>query len=631
MATLALRGFGKDAAKKFVDAKCIQEGQDKRRLIIEELWDEEDFDACVFDEDTMMTHILDCYAALCSFQQYRGSKKQSKKLDAKTQQAKNKVFKTAMSLMSEGMTNDDAKIPDDTSALSNFLTKFPNDAKKTDGRGWMPLHWAVLAVGTPVGDFYGLVEEDVKLLYAADLQSLQRFYDAEDDEWTEEDQYRYTPAHFLCMQPNTPHTMSLLRYFSTCNPQALINSEALYSDFSLLHAICQFGQPTEELLQHLLQLDSTQVTKTCGQHNYTPLQHLCGNDCCNERLMTCLLQFDSSAAVVAGAIRVSHHSTADPANLLERVDMLLKVNPEAAQHRFDSSQENLLHCLGGYSDSRDNSSALCIDIMKRILALYPDAVKEVNNDGELPLHTAAKYNTIEVMGFLLGLYPESVAIVTVGTLRNSLHLLFHGFFVTNREQKVRYLCSRYPDYIRQRDKDGETPLHTALHHLYSKDVSLLKILFEFGGQELIKLPTVHPTATNDSCNGWLPLHYFIRYFWLPWREHDLHCFISKEADFFRSMLLWYPEAAGIEAGNGSYKMTPYQLAVERDLNPYYLRLLLRAAPDLNPSELRRLNWAERRMAMFMAFRAVTTDVTPLMLARLRFENKDLVKHVVSFL
>ena len=78
-------------------------------------------------------------------------------------------------------------------------------------------------------------------------------------------------------------------------------------------------------------------------------------------------------------------------------------------------------------------------------------------------------------------------------------------------------------------------------------------------------------------------------------------------------------------------MTPYQLAVDMSLPPYYLRLLLCAAPNLNPAELHRLNYAERRMAMFMAFRAVTTGVTPLLLARLRFENKDLVKHVVSFL
>ena len=109
-------------------------------------------------------------------------------------------------------------------------------------------------------------------------------------------------------------------------------------------------------------------------------------------------------------------------------------------------------------------------------------------------------------------------------------------------------------------------------------------------------------------------------------------------------LRWHPEAAGIEGGvdvavvededndedvNG--RKTPYQLAIDGNLPPYYLRLLLRAAPDLNPAELHRLNYAERRMAMFLAFKAVTSQKKPVVLKRLCFENKDLVKHVMSYL
>ena len=93
----------------------------------------------------------------------------------------------------------------------------------------------------------------------------------------------------------------------------------------------------------------------------------------------------------------------------------------------------------------------------------------------------------------------------------------------------------------------------------------------------------------------------------------------------------YPEAAGIEGGVGILKMTPYQLAVDENLPPYYLRLLLRAAPNLSPTKLRRLNYAERRLAMFLSFKAVTSQKKPVALKRLCSENKDLVKLVVSFL
>ena len=597
----------------------------RAKLINEELWEKEDFDVCVFDEDKMMTHMLDCYAALCSFQQYRGGREQSNQLDAKTQQTKNKAFKIAMSLMSRGMTHDDAEEQEDTSALSNFVTMFPDDTKHTDGRGWMPLHWAALALGTPEGD--GLVEEEVKLIYAIDPPALQRFHDSVKDREDDPDLHRYTPAHFLCIQPVTPFTMSLLRYFSMCNLTALISST--YTSLSVLHATCRFGQPTEELLQHLLQLDSSQVTKECGD-GYTPLQYLCQNDCCNERLMNCLLQFDSSAAVVGGGISACITSK-DPSSMLEKVDILLKVNPEAAQYHFGPSQRNLLHVIS----SKEMSPALCIDVMKRILVLYPDAVKEVNSIGELPVHIAAKRSSLEVMEFLLNVYPESATIVTVGKSENLLHLATEPFYnLSMRDAKIRYLCSRFPEFIRQRKNNGETPFHIAVYYHWFptyQPYQLLaaKILCEIGGgQELVRLPAVHPTpTTNHTQNGWLPLHFFI----FSSSDSTLPSPVSEKADFLRLLLRWCPEAAGIEAGNGYYKKIPYQMAVNNNLDPYFLRLLLRAAPAFNPAELHRTNFAERRMAMFMAFRAVTAQPTPLLLARLRFENKDLVKHVVSFL
>jgi hypothetical protein len=101
---------------------------------------------------------------------------------------------------------------------------------------------------------------------------------------------------------------------------------------------------------------------------------------------------------------------------------------------------------------------------------------------------------------------------------------------------------------------------------------------------------------------------------------------------FRWLLRLYPEAAGIEGGVGAaHKKTPYQLAVDDELPGYYIRLLLRAAPTLNPAELHRLNYAERRMAMFLAFKAMSGTLQAPLLARLRGVDKDLVQRVVSFL
>ena len=105
--------------------------------------------------------------------------------------------------------------------------------------------------------------------------------------------------------------------------------------------------------------------------------------------------------------------------------------------------------------------------------------------------------------------------------------------------------------------------------------------------------------------------------------------LSPWADAFRLLLRLYPEAAGTEGGRDYTLTTPYGLAVMGCLPAYYRRLLLRAAPHLDPAELRRLHWEERRLAMFLAFTALAGK--PPLLARLRYENVDLVKHVVSFL
>ena len=119
------------------------------------------------------------------------------------------------------------------------------------------------------------------------------------------------------------------------------------------------------------------------------------------------------------------------------------------------------------------------------------------------------------------------------------------------------------------------------------------------------------------------------------RGHKLktESLLSPWADAFRLLLRLYPEAASAEAGRNQYhKKTPYQLGVHFAFPAYHRRLLLRAAPALDPAELRRLNWAARRVAMFVAFTATfPKGPKPPLLARFRLENQDVVRHVVSYL
>ena len=588
----------------------------------------------------MMAHILDCYAALCATQQWRVYNKpfnrKPSKSDANTQQAKNKVFKTAMSMMSTGLTYDGAESSEFDNAFSKMLTTnhhpdqytvsvFPDDSKQSDGRGWMPLHWAAIAFDTAEGDLHGLTEEDVRLVYASDPLALQRYHkynevnvDGEDVEGNCTGIQRYTPTHFLCMQPMTKKRTSLLRYFSICNRQTVFIP-------SILHVTCELGQPTEELLQFLLQLDSSQTSKFYfGEVGaYTPLGLLCLNRDCYDGRITCLLDVDSSADVTTDGFMACIQLNC-PIDLLGKFEIFSKYVDWDGEE--SSLVNQLLHSFLRQSGLIRTSSLHCIDVIKKFLTIRPNAIKETYN-GCLPVHVAARNQHKEIMEFLLNLYPESARIVTANerspdwsddASNNLLHL------AAEHHEKVKYLCSRYPEMIHQRNSCGKTPLHVSLGRS-TYDLSPAKILLEVGGYEILRTPVIHPTATNYSYNGWLPLHCLLASTIRPFSP------ISKKADFLRLLLRWYPEAAGISPGRHGYRDAPYQMAVDNDFEPYLLRLLLRAAPHVHPSELHRLNLAERRMAMFLAFRAAASDPTPLLMARLRFENKDLVKHVVSFL
>ena len=607
--------------EQFIKLKCVKnqnENLDSNAA---------DFDVSKLDQVKMKAHILDCVAALGVVQQEIVSQKLplvlnegEQPLSAQAQLISNTVFtNVAMSVLLTTLTSEGEEEPKRSTSVLELLSAFPDESKLTDGRGWLPLHWAAISDCLEVAD--------MKVLYASDPLALQRYHQA----GTDKDDMGFSPAHLLCMQEMTNRNMSLIQHFSICNQRAFTMSasypnrgDPLLYGFTALHASSNYGQPTEELIKHLLQLDSSQTKKKCGKNGLTPLGYLCkcSTGSSNGRLVTCLLEVDSSTEVVGNGIRGCIEST-DHDYVLEKVKMLLKANPEAAKYH-DSIGENLLHCA---ADRRKISFQLCIDIMQQILSIHKEAVREVDSIGRLPVHNAARDSTEEVMEFLLGLYPESASIVFTLVSFNHLHLAVIDTESTTSvmEAKFRFLCSRYPALMLQRDCSGFTPLHAAI---VWKITPAVRILCEAGGQEQVKTTVADPTDDNNRYNGWLPLHYLID------RQADSlrDSLFSDEAGCFRMLLRMYPEAAGIEGGVGvAYKKTPYQLGVGRNLPPYYLRLLLRAAPDLNPAELHRLNYAERRMAMFLAFGARARATEPPLLARLRFAKMDLVKHVISFL
>ena len=601
--------------------------------------DENDKDFTIADEDRLMTHMMDCFSLLAAIQ------KQEQQVDisvdiADARMVRNKVFMGALSVLGNSLLKVDGMVPSNA-AISNLTEAFPvpyykNYLFENEDRGWLPLHWALALLRLQP---HNVTEVDVKKLYALDPMAMQAKHI--DKNWI----MGLTPAHILCLIPATPISMKLVRSFSLCSPTAFGSATTV----SALHVTCRYGTPTVELLQHLLQLDSSQ-TKIETQINrsfvdHCPLGELCSNlvkradELPNaEELVKCLLEVDQSKEVVGDALvsclldytvtntdadadAVCNDKAAPEmrnSRVYRMIESLLMAKPEAATYQ-ESNGSNLLHL----ATVKRFAPKLCIDFMKLVLHFHKDAVREVDDEGRLPAHRAAACSDVEVLTFLLNLRPEAASAVT-SKQENLLHVAIEDSVPDRAVPKVRYLCARYPAMMQKRDIYGLMPAHVVTYH--NENYKALLALYEAGGLDQFKTPVAHPTEADIVFNGYLPLHVFVHL------QVDLdYSDSSGPIEMLRSLLRIYPEAAGIKVAVDDDEKTPYQIAVDQELPDSYLRLLLRAAPTLNPPELHRLNYEQRRMAMFLAFKAITATMEVPLLVRLRGESKDLVRRVVSFL
>jgi hypothetical protein len=423
---------------------------------------------------------------------------------------------------------------------------------------------------------------------------------------------------------------------------------------SALHAACYYGTPTVDLLHHLLQLDSAQSKvllqierhdEVLGEGRYGPLGHMCynmllrRNELPHAELIDCFLKADTCCddivgdAIDACIFACSKMDWSDEAaasrRLLGMIELLLTAKPEAAKHREPELRQNLLHSAVSWCGRLSSAPLSTLQrIMHLILALHKDAVREADNDGCLPLHTACRFATVDTVDELLTLYPEA-ANARARDGSNLLHLSMTGGDEIQCVSVVERILALYPAMLDERDDCGWTPMHLFMCCFPSIYLSVgFKILMT-AGVDSLKVQTAHPSSPDEPMNGYTPLHVLIGE-----RAAALEVsLLSETADVFRSLLRLYPAAASVVGISGDGRnTTAYALAREKNIPEYYIRLLLRVAPHLNPPYLRRLNYAERRMAMFLAFKAIPATVEDLpLLLRLRAENTDLVARVVSFL
>jgi hypothetical protein len=180
-----------------------------------------------------------------------------------------------------------------------------------------------------------------------------------------------------------------------------------------------------------------------------------------------------------------------------------------------------------------------------------------------------------------------------------------------------------------------TPLNYYLHKTVPLDLRTIVIMCE-ADKNIVK--QIYRDDEDDDSDGeddneednndddhnnnvMLPLHMLLKY-------KTFTSNVSVEADYFSYLLNLYPAAASIKDRKGR---SLYNWAARKDMDVRVIRLLLNADRAMEPERRHNLNYAARRDAMFLSFRALSSNHQPSIWIKLRVKELDLLKHVISCL
>ena len=587
----------------------------------------------------LMKHILDCISSLRYIHNEYNSFLQNFPVYTTVDilAAKDHIFLKAVSLSLEGIFDPS----DRDERVDLLLNAFPGD-----DHNFLPLHWAMLAGA-------GVDDKTVGTIYNDDPLALQQSHQppSEEDPYNNNihDDYNisnprasWTAGHFLCAAIQDGPTMSSrLKRYIKLNSEAFTtkplvytnrNDRGVWTSLDIAAAYCGNKSMIQEIIQlDPLQLNHRNTYRLRPLGRYLECQMTRTNDW--KDIAQCFLEADSSLSVVGNAIegclktftnkRIKNYSKLED-EVFEFISTLLIKFLKVAAFINEYGQ-SILHQLMSYHHV---PSTLCIQLINLILHYSKGIIKKVDGEGYLPIHSLMEYhsegftNRLAIFNHLVSIYPESVTKITVNN-DNVLHINTGDCAI------VVAVCEKYPELLFKKNGHGRIPLHELMSYLSIFEdkpvlLNVIKVMCEVN-REICELPTENDTDVSIWDNGYFALHYLVSYICDPDFGHE-----PMVLDVLKLLLLIYPAAVDIPADNGE---TPYLMLVSnKNVNPLFLRLLLRSHPTLDRQRLYQLNYNERRMALFLTRKAVCKDyLTKNIWKELWYANKEILKLVVSFL
>ena len=299
--------------------------------------------------------------------------------------------------------------------------------------------------------------------------------------------------------------------------------------------------------------------------------------------------------------------------ILKLVQILLNANPAAAQHVHYHTSESLFDIA---CRSRMDSTGV-LNVWKLLLKYHPLGIQTrriTGNGGEhFPLSTAISQSSVGNVKYLLEIYPEAIN-------SNSSPGLLH-LAVMNRRSPgmVEYLCSVAPQLLHKRCIKGFTPLsficdvpkanskYAKMRAMCDTDPSIVRDEVPVSARGRLQLP-VHLLICNRTSNK------------TP---------TSNFADCLRLLVRLHPQSVDIADTDGN---TPLSLVLQKNMDPYFIRLLLSRSDVVdNQRLLHDWNHESRRNLLFLSFSAHSLSLKPTIFARLRQTTPQTLRVVASYL
>lgn len=520
--------------------------------------------------DKMILHVLDCLGALqCVMGQYDPSRA--------------KVFWGAVATIAEiGIDQATGHVDRRHPGATHLLRAFPNDLKASDGRGWLPLHWAAVTDSVDVNDVRNVARADPLATVKGCNQPISA-----------------TPGHLIAAVRDP--RMEVVRCLYNFYPR-MANAKDNDGDLPL-HYAARYSESTD-MMQYLLQ-ECPAATKVRGEGNLVPLQHALYNEnpIRKNDIVKVLLDADPSAASIVNADgdTVFHIAINQECNL-SLMSQLLDAFPEGVRVQNDIGHLPLhAACL-----TKDVPRST--ETVKLLLQAFPEGVRIPCAYGHLPAHIAAEASNREVLALILEQFPEAVYHRSVED--NGMTPLMKAVSVGNYDT-VDFLCENYPTSLKQLNNQGLTAMHFAAENDH---VAIMKRLLQVY-PDIVKVP---------DAEGRLPLHVFMHTH--PSEDINHEHEISPDLDCLRFLLAAYPESVLVK---DALQETPFSLIASE--NTYVQRLMMRVLPHQFGAQLQALNYAHRRLGLFLTEAAINADGIPNIFARLRHTDHHILKEIFSYI